>query len=441
MTRLARFFSVLVLIAVLSGCYERIEVNELAIAEVLGVDLTEDGRMRIAVQFVVPGRLGGQLSATGGGSGGADAPAIFVVEAVGSTLSEALSFLQAKIPRRLFTSHLRVVVLGEEFARSGIAPLLETFNRERELRKETHIVVTKGSARDLLIKLPELEPIPASAIVGLLEQGIVPIRTVRELLITLVTEGIDPFLPYVGLTNRLQLEGETSGQQGIDTSTAEFEIMGIGVFQDGKLVGFVNRYEARGLAWILNEVKSGLTTTVTWPTSWGHTRPSDLSPDEHLIMHDEPPTPDGPGPGFGLREPNKISTRILRSITQVNPVIDGDTIKMEIRVRAEDDLISNQAGVDVTNPERVRQIQLLINHTVKERIEDMLRVGQGTFRADIFGFGAVIHRKHPKVWRDLKKDWHAHFASVEVDVVVETKIRRTGLTQNPGSYTTGQMRW
>ena len=124
------------------GCYDRIELNELAIADIMAIDRTEDGLLKVSLQFLIPSELtnpGGvrlRRGAAGsflrhGGDWGADLP-------------EAFSLLQAKVPRRLFTSHIRVIVLGEELARSGIGPVFDSLTRMRELRISADVVVTEG---------------------------------------------------------------------------------------------------------------------------------------------------------------------------------------------------------------------------------------------------------------------------------------------------------
>jgi len=47
----------------------------------------------------------------------------------------------------------------------------------------------------------------------------------------------------------------------------------------------------------------------------------------------------------------------------------------------------------------------------------------------IFGFGAEISRKYPKEWTDLKDTWDDEFPKLNVEIDVETSLRRSGLTR------------
>lgn len=49
--------------------------------------------------------------------------------------------------------------------------------------------------------------------------------------------------------------------------------------------------------------------------------------------------------------------------------------------------------------------------------------------ADIFGIGSKYHRRLPKYWGEMGKDWEDIYRSINVDIRVTTKIRRFGLME------------
>ena len=51
--------------------------------------------------------------------------------------------------------------------------------------------------------------------------------------------------------------------------------------------------------------------------------------------------------------------------------------------------------------------------------------------ADVFGFGEALHRKYPKQWKELEKDWDEIFPELEVEIVVETQVSRSGISIKP----------
>lgn len=416
------------------GCWDRVELNALAVADMMAIDLTEDGQLRVSLQFVVPAELAGTVGAS---SSGGERDPFYTIEATGATLPEAFTRIQAKLPRRLFTSHIRTVVLGEEFARSGITPVFDSLTRMRELRITADVVATRGEGRELLTASPRLGRLPSTALTNLLYQMIVPPRNIRQVAIALASEGIDPFLPWITVTRRTetQLDPGAAGQ--------EFEIRGIAVFRGDRLAGFVPLAEARGLSWLVDEVPFA-TATIRWPPPGEEgdapREPSDLAPAERSIQQAMPPGPGPDRPGGGLREPSQISPLVIRGSVDLRSRVEDNEIRIEVRVRATDDIVTNQAGLDFTDPSVIPHLEKALAKDVEERMRAILRLAQDVFQADIFGFGALVRRSHPEVWRQVKANWHEVFSKLPVDIEVKPQVRRVGLTNSPAPFHEDQLR-
>jgi spore germination protein KC len=101
-------------VLLLSGCWSRIEVNDLAIVDIIAMDREENGNWRISLQIVTPQRIaqpGGQ-----GGQAGSRRP-FLVVSDTGPTALDAIRKLQLQLPRRIFLAHANVILVGEALAR------------------------------------------------------------------------------------------------------------------------------------------------------------------------------------------------------------------------------------------------------------------------------------------------------------------------------------
>lgn len=416
------------------GCYDRVELNALAVADMMAIDLSEDGMLRVSIQFVVPAEL---ANPGGTGPSGGQRDPFYTIEAIGATLPDAFAKIQARLPRRLFTSHIRVIVLGEEFARSGITPVFDSLTRMRELRITADVVATRGEGRALLLASPRLGRLPSAALTDLLYQRIVPHRNIREVALALATEGVDPFMPVVELTRRI----ETELEEGIRPE--EFEISGVAVFRGDRLAGFTSLAEARGLAWLVNEAPFS-TATISWPppgeNDGAPVKPSDLSEAERAIQKEFPPGTGPERPGGELREPNQISPLVIRGRVERRARVEDGRIRIEIDVEVTDDIITNQAGLDFTDPAVVPALEKALADDLEGRMRTMLRLAQEVFQADVFGFGVLVYRAHPQVWRSVKRDWHTLFSQLEVDIAIKPRIRRTGLTNSPAPFRDEQLR-
>ncbi|HPD01686.1 MAG TPA: Ger(x)C family spore germination C-terminal domain-containing protein, partial [Acetivibrio sp.] len=63
---------------------------------------------------------------------------------------------------------------------------------------------------------------------------------------------------------------------------------------------------------------------------------------------------------------------------------------------------------------------------VKSLCEKALNKAQKELKTDIFGFGEEIHRKHPKLWKKLKKEWSNKFPDLPVNITVEVETKQLG---------------
>lgn len=96
---------------VLSGCWSRKELNELAVSIGLGIDQTENGYL-VTTQIVAPRQAAS-------GAGGANGPPALVMATEESTVIEALRKLTTKLPRKIYLSHLSILLIDESIAREG----------------------------------------------------------------------------------------------------------------------------------------------------------------------------------------------------------------------------------------------------------------------------------------------------------------------------------
>lgn len=99
--------SLIFLILILSGCWSKRELNDLALVAALGIDFI-DGEYAISVQVIDPSQV--SLKSANG-----QAPVV-TYHAEGKTVFEAVRKILALSPRKLYFAHLQLVVVGEELA-------------------------------------------------------------------------------------------------------------------------------------------------------------------------------------------------------------------------------------------------------------------------------------------------------------------------------------
>lgn len=112
----------LVLALLLTGCWNRTELNEIGLISALGIDRSEEGWI-VTYQFINPSAIS---AGTGGASkaGGGESP-VHVFSSEGPTLREAIDVSYTESPRRLYFPHADVLVLGKEAARKSITDVID----------------------------------------------------------------------------------------------------------------------------------------------------------------------------------------------------------------------------------------------------------------------------------------------------------------------------
>ena len=124
------------LIFLLSGCWDKRELNELAITMALGIDKSEDG-YKVTAQVAVPAELSAK--------GGPGHSQIVLFQATGKTVEDALRKLTKEAPRIIYPGHLQMLVFGESLAKEGIGKPLDFMSRNWEVRADYYVVVAKDN--------------------------------------------------------------------------------------------------------------------------------------------------------------------------------------------------------------------------------------------------------------------------------------------------------
>jgi len=372
----------LALVPLLTGCWDRREINDIAF--VLGTAIDRDeGMYRTTLQIALPGQMSGTK---GGGGGTTGRKNWLMVSGVAETPKYALFKEQQMMSRLVDVSHRRVFVIGEEAAREGIQGFLDTMARDPDNRLTTLMLVAKGRADKVLNTETTLELVPAEAI---REQAIMSQRhppTLKDLANILYDVGKDPMLPCVSIAEMNPLE-ENNPQKAIRLDK-------LAVFRGDRLVGI-----AEGELW------EGLLLA------------SGESKDIMLLL----PPPEGEG---------KINVVLRHYKTRLEPQIADGRIRMRIIARGYGVAVENHSNFFMHRPQGIKKIEQVVNETVKERIERAVRWLQEQ-KADALGFGRAVHTQKPKEWHRVKNNWREEFARMEVEVTTLLDVENFGYNRAP----------
>lgn len=385
----------------LSGCWGKRELTDLAFVSAYSLDLNEDGKYMATLQIANPGSVAGGLQ---GGGGQSFAP-IIVYSVTGNNLSEMDARITKKLSRTPYYAHTNLIIISEELAKEkGLPPILDELDRDIEFRTTTKVVIAKDTkARNLLTILTDMDKIPSTQITKTMEitEGALGENvnvTVNDVINDIVSTGKEPLLTGFRLNGDPE-QGKKMEILQLSALDVFPEADGLAVFKKGKLVDWIQGETARGTLWARNDIK-----TTTMSINWGE-------------------------------EQKAIAYKMVRQKTKVSATITKGKPKISISTRAEGDIAEVNVPVDVTDLHVIGNIEKALEKEIKNEIEKAVQQAQKN-KSDIFGFGEAVHRTDPKAWKKLEKDWSDRaFAELEVDVKVEVFIRRTGLI-NDSLHTT-----
>lgn len=116
----------------MTGCWDREEVNSLAIVTSAGFDRTKDGAVELTLEIAAPRmKQSGKAQSGDKKEGGGQT---IIRTAVGKTAAEAQGRLQMMLPRTIYWGQLQLVVVGEALAKNGLREQFDYLVRDNEIR-------------------------------------------------------------------------------------------------------------------------------------------------------------------------------------------------------------------------------------------------------------------------------------------------------------------
>lgn len=402
---LRRCCAALLILSLLTGCWDRMELEERAV--VLGISVDTAGpeaaqqedeishlrgkypvppqdMIRVSVQIALPGQIPLGPGEGGGGTGGKSEDTVWVLEVVGHTLDDALMNLQQQISGRLFFGHLRVIVVSEQFARRGLENLNDYLHRNPEVRRMAWLMVSKGSAKDLMEAAPKLERVPtlylASTLDDAVRHGKFPVNYIGTFWNNSSKKGQEGFLPYIQI-----MEGEN------------VQISGMAFFNGAQMVGVTKPFEIAGYLVIKG-----------------------ISPAGYLGI-------------LQIRDSQVVTIHATNreSTTRVE-IRDGRphfiiTAMTEVNLEEK-----NEDIVPIDSSAILEEIGRENEEAIKELLKGLVQKTQEQ-ESDIFGLGELVRAYKPSYWNTHVKtaeQWREIYKTVTFDYNITSKVRRVGMKAN-----------
>ncbi len=359
------------LLVLLAGCYNYTGVDQFAIVIGVALDKAEDGEFMISFEIIDIKN-----------SSKEDGIKSVVVQSKGVTVFEAIRDARRRSSYKLYFGNVEAVFISEELAREGLYAFLDWLYRDEECREVVDVVISKEPTARALFKSVGMESfIVAEEVSNILQGDMESVGSVQrgalyEVYNRLKKPGISLILPAFRLV-------ENDGEQTVESD-------GMAVFAGDKLLGFLDTERSKIMMFVLNKKKTGI---FTLNTDWG--------------------------------APENLSLEIVDNKTTKKFTYEGGRVKVKISTVTSVFVAEDRDTLVKFEEEDIEQIEKNFKRRLESDIKQLIRHVQTEFGSDIFGFGNMIYRKNPKLWRQLEADWDSIFPEIEVEVSSKLLILNT----------------
>ena len=395
------------LMCVLTGCWDKKEIEERSYVVAIGldfpkgIDIKEEQAVDVTFQFSNP-----KLNIKGV-SPSPESEIKDVITLTAPDFVTARNMANSFVTREISFSHNKVLIVSEELAKTeDFYRLLSTAIKDREVRRETKIIVTEGKASDFITKNnPELMIRPHRYYQFLIdratETGLVPESTINRFLA--ITDGdADLFLAIYGSVNenkkdnKFQDEDKYVAGQVPKRGGNPAQLIGSAVFKEGKMIGKLTGEETR-IARLLDNTSTNRDMFSSFPDP--------------------------------LDKRYKIGVRIQKiNKTRVKVKLRNGPPKIEVKYPAEIKILSVPSMVNYAdNLENQKILKAALEKKMKENAEKLIEKTQKEFKSEPFYWSLYVRPLFSSVQEYEEWDWtNKNYPFADIDVTMDIEITGFG---------------
>ncbi|WP_246941818.1 Ger(x)C family spore germination protein [Bacillus pinisoli] len=398
MNHLPKVYFIIVILLSMTGCWDRVELNDVSIVTGIAIDKGEEQKYKLTIELINAAENAKQQAQ-------GFAPSITYSQE-GNSLSELANKMNVGMTRKMIYSHTRIVVLTKEIAEEGLLDFIDYLERSGEFRNDFNILIYEGESAAEALKITY--PLQKNSSLKVNRQietfyqnwGGDPDIRLTDFITALSSKGREPVLATIRVKGDPE-KGKTVENMQTVEQDALIEVSGLAIFRDDKYVGTLGVIDARNYLWL-----EGLeSTSLTVPCQ---------------------------------EEGKFIGVRVRRSSSSIESSMKNGKPYFKVTMKAEGKIEATQC---IENLEKINTYQDFEEATekfVKDDVTRTIQLLQEKYESDVFGFGEALERQHYDDFQKLKGDWDHYFAEATIDVDVDIHIRRSGIrnksfrTENEG---------
>lgn len=355
----------------LTGCWDKVEINERAFVLGLGVDVDEEKK-----NFLMSLAIPNLPVLTGQASGGETA---FVKQVSDQSLLGAFKKMNTRVNKQINVENLEVVVFGADLLKNSkkVKEVFDHFERNPSYSRNLPVVVARSSAKTILDIKPEGAQVVGGYIGGIYKNNSQYVTFFNKMFLGSMLRDA---LEYDGTFIVPEVKGHDN----------EVMLGGGAVVKDFEFKGWLNESEVRSIAWI----REGMKDTQVNFEFMGTIIPFVFTGSQKKVY-------------FDLKDNRLLITIDIKTEGEVTEFIFN-----------EDGMLTDESYIDLMQD----TLALEMENEVKGVIHRM----QTEFKADLFRLNESLKIKDKDLYLQTKDHWSEFFSASHVNVNIDVKVRRFG---------------
>lgn len=360
-----------------TGCWDAREIDELAFVLSIGLDKADNG-FKVTAQIASPDTY----SKTPSGSGSQKTKPYWIVSSTGKTIFEAIRNMSSISSRRIFWSHIKVIVISEQMARGNTLEIFDFFSRNPEIRLRALVAVTPDEAGKIIDIVPETEKDPSLYLEKIIENRSLNGKSYMIMLKDFLEDYLEPNVGPV--TSRIILD-KSKSPHFLKTSGAY-------VFDGGKVSGALKEEQTRGLLWIKNQMKDSIMVVNC---------PYDYTP---------------------------VTLEIKKAKSSIKSKLRNGVPSFTVKVDVSANITEQSCNTNFNDIQKLKELQKAMEAAIAKDIKSAITTAKNN-QIDFVGLSRALHSQHKDEWHQIYPKWNEIFKTAEVNIAVKVDIHHVSLAK------------
>lgn len=365
---------ILFLILLLTGCYDKKELNEIAIMSATEINKI-DNEFIVNVQVVNPQSPDKTTNV--------QAPFI-MYQGKGRTIHEAYRNIKKQSSRFLYPNHMEILIINEKLAKEDINQIIDFFLRIPDIRTEFNVLIGKND--NILNITSPIDDISATSILNTMKTnnkylGVTNLITFNEFANMSINKNLEIILPSIKITETTDKSDTTKNTEST-TINSLYELDTLAIFKENKLTGYLTKQESIVYNIVKNKTKI-------------------------VLINFE-------------CEKNKY---ITVEATDIKSEIDIKNNEINISMKMSGNINENMCNMNLTKEKNIQKLQKDLEEYIKEITNENINNIRKEYNTDIFGFLDIIYKNNYKMYKKVKDHWYKDtYQNIKINIKPEIKL-------------------